>query len=85
MLFIANTVTRNRYLQTKQFLKVTDSRNRVEGSEIAKIKPLYDAFNMALKQFGILHDLISIYQTMLPHKGLHSIDEFTKSKPIKFG
>ena len=50
---IANPVTRNKFLQIKQCLKVADNRNLVEGSKIAKIKPLYYAFNMTLKQFGI--------------------------------
>ena len=44
-------------------------------SEIAKIKRLYDKFNMTLKQFGMLHGKISIDQTMVPQKGLHSIDQ----------
>ena len=69
----------------KQCLKVADNINLVEGSEIAKIKPLYDAFSMTLKQFAILHDKISIDQAMVPNKGLHSIHQFMKSKPIKFG
>ena len=84
MLFIANAVTQNRYLQIKQCLKVVDNRNLVDGSEIAKFKPFSDAFNMTLKQFGILHDKISIDQTIVPHKGLHSIHRFLKSKSIKF-
>ena len=84
-MFIANAVTRNRYLQRKQCLKVADNTNLVKGSGIAKIKPIYAAFNMALKQSGILHDKILIDQTIVPHKELHSIDQFIKSKLIKFG
>ena len=85
MLLIANAVTQKRYLQKKQCLKVADKRNLVEGSGIAKIKPIYDAFNMTLKQFGILHDKILIERTMVTHRELHSIDQFIKSKPTKFG
>ena len=72
-------------MQIKHCLKVADNRNLVEGSEIAKIKPIYDAFNMTLKQIGILHDKISVDQTMVSDKGLHLIDQLVKSKPIKFG
>ena len=50
----------NRYLQIKQCLHVADNINLVESNKIAKIKPLYDTFNMRLKQFGILHDKLSI-------------------------
>ena len=78
-------MTQNRYLQIKRCLQIPVNRNLVEGSEVAKIKPLYDAFSMTLKQFEILHDKISIDQTVVLHKGLHSIHQFMKSKPIKFG
>ena len=40
---------------------------------------------MALKQFWILHGKLSIDESMVPYKGLHSILEYIKSKPIKFG
>ena len=85
MLFIANAVTWNRYLQIKQCLKVADNKNLVGGSKIAKVKPIYDAFNMTLKQFRNLHDKISTDQTIVSHKRLQLIDQFMKSKPIKFG
>ena len=83
--FIVNAMTRNRYLQIKQYLHIADNRNLVEGSKVAKIKPLYDRFNVALKQFGILHDKVSIDESMVPYQGLHSICQYMKSKPIKFG
>ena len=82
--FIANAMTRNRSLQIKKYLRVADNRNLVEGSKVAKIKPLYNAFNVALKQFGILHGRLSIDELMVPYKGLHSIRQYVKSKPIKF-
>ena len=71
---------------------VADNKNLVEGSKIAKMKPLYDAFNMILKQFGIWHDKLSIKKRMVPYKGLYSICQYMKSRPsgdlvwsIKFG
>ena len=85
--FIANAMTRNRYLQIKQYLHVADNRNLVEGSKVAKIKSLYDALNLALKNLSIItyHDKLSINESMVPYKGLHSIRQYMKSKPIKFG
>ena len=78
-------MTRNRNLQIRQYLKVADNSNYVEGSKTAKIKSLYDAFNMTLRQFGILRDKLSIDQTMVSHKGLYSIHQYLKSKPNKTG
>ena len=69
-------------MRIKQCLHVADNRNLVEGSKIAKIKPPYDAFNMILKQFRILHDKLSIEKTMVPYKGLYSIRQYMKSKPF---
>ena len=46
-------MTRNRYLQIKQCLQVVDNKNHAEDSKVSKIKPLYDATKMTLKQFGI--------------------------------
>ena len=85
MPFIANVMTRHRYLHIKQCLQVADNRILVEGSKIAKNELPYDAFNLTLKQSGILHDKLSIDQTMVPHKELHSIHQFMKSKSIMFG
>ena len=63
--FIANAMTRNRYLQIKQRLHAADSRNLAEGSKIVKINPPYNVFNMILKKFGILYDKLSIEKTMI--------------------
>ena len=83
--FIANNLTRNIYLQIKQYLHDAGNRNLVEGCKVAKIKPLYDVFNVALKQFGILHEKLSIDKSMVPYKALQSIRQYMKSKPINFG
>ena len=73
---IANARTLRRYLQIRQCLEGANKRNLVQGSEATKNKPLYDAFRMTLKQFGILHGKLSIDQTTVPRKGLYSIHQF---------
>ena len=83
--FIANAMTRNIYLQIKQYLHDAGNRNLVEGCKVAKIKPLYDVFNVPLKQFGTLHEKLSVDESMVPYKALHSIRQYMKSKPINFG
>ena len=49
-------MTSNKYLQIKQCLQVVDNKNHVEDSKVAKIKLLYDASKMTLKQFGLFYD-----------------------------
>ena len=78
-------MARNRFLKVKEYLHITDNQNLEKGNKVAKVKPLYDAFNVSLKQFGILHDKLSIDESMVPYKGLHSIRQYMKAKPIKFG
>ena len=73
---IANARTLRRYLQIRQCLEGANKRNLVEGTKTAKNRPLYDAFRMTLKQFGILHGKLSIDQTTVPRKGLYSIHQF---------
>ena len=85
MSFIADAMTRNRYLKIKQYLHIADNQNLENGSKVAKVKPLHDALNKALNQFVILHDKLSVDESTVPYKGLHSIRQYMKSKPIKFG
>ena len=59
-----------------------DSKNHVEDSKVAKIKPLYDASKMTLKQFGIFYVKLWIDKAIVTHKELHLIHQYIKSKPI---
>ena len=83
--FISREMPRNRYLKIKQYLHLADNHNLEEGDKVAKVKPIYDAFNQNLKQFGLLHSKLAVDESMVPYKGLHSIRQYMKSKPIKFG
>ena len=75
-------MTSNKYLQIKQCLQVVDNKNHVEDSKVAKIKLLYDASKMTLKQFGLFYDKLWIDKAMVTHKGLYLIHQYIKSKPI---
>ena len=58
--FIANEMTRNRYLKKNENFHLADNENLQKGNKVAKVKPLYGAFNASLKKFGVLHDKLSI-------------------------
>ena len=78
-------MSRSRYLKIKENFHLADNQNLEPGFKIAKVKPIYDAFNQSLIRFGVLHNKLSIDESMIPYKGLHSIRQYMKSKPIKFG
>ena len=83
--YISNEMSRNRYLKIKQYLHLADNHNLKQGDKVGKFRPIYDDFNRNLNQFGLLHSKLSIDESMVPYKGLHSIRQYMKSKPIKFG
>ena len=83
--FVANEISRNRYHKIKSNIHLADNYNLEKGNKVAKVQPIYDMFNKNLKQFGLLHSKLSIDESMVPYKGLHSIRQYMKAKPIKFG
>lgn len=85
MPFVANEISRNRYHKIKSNIHLADNYNLEKGNKVAKVQPIYDMFNKNLKQFGLLHSKLSIDESMVPYKGLHSIRQYMKAKPIKFG
>ena len=52
---------------------------------MAKVLPLYDVLNKKIKELGILHDNVSIDESMVPYRGRHSCKQYIKNKPVKFG
>ena len=46
---------------------------------------MYNKLNYNLKKFGVLHHQLSIDESMVPYRGLHSCKMYMQSKPIKFG
>jgi len=74
-----------RFQQIKHYFHVADNRHLEQGNEVAKIKPLYDALNNNLTQFGVFHEQLSIDKSMVPYFGRHSCKMFIRGKPIRFG
>ena len=52
---------------------------------MAKVKPLYDLINQCMTKHGIMHEDLSIDESMVPYFGRHSCKQFIRSKPIRFG
>ena len=78
------TMPRNKFLAIKKYLHAADNQ-KLDGSKMAKVKPLYNILNKKMQQFGILHYKLSIDESMVPYFGRHSCKQFIRSKPISFG
>lgn len=82
---VAEAMSRNRFYTIKSFLHLADNEALPQGNKIAKVKPLYKAFNDNLIQFGFWHGPLSIDESMVPYYGRHGIKMFIRGKPIRFG
>ena len=81
---VYNTISRTRYHEIKRYLHFADNQRLTEGDKMSKISPLYNMLNCNLVQFGIFHELLSVYESMVPYFGRHSAKMFIKRKPIRF-
>ena len=52
---------------------------------MTKILPLLEKLKTNCQQFGIFHQFLSIDESTIPYRGLHSAKQFVKGKPVKFG
>ena len=49
-----------------------------------KVKPLYDVLNFELTHFSLVHEELSIDESMVPYYGFYSSKQFIFAKPIHF-
>lgn len=59
--------------------------DNLAASKVAKVLPLLNMLKATWKQFGSFHQKLSIDESMVPYRGLHSAAQFIKNKPVKFG
>ena len=76
-------MSRNKFQKIKGNLHAANNHN-LGTSKISKVKPMYDLLNSVMTKFGILHENLSVDESMVPHFGRHSCKEFIRSKPIRF-
>ena len=77
------TMSRNRFDKIKSVFHVADNSFLEQDSRMAEVKPLYDLLNTKIVQFGIVHESLSIDESMVP-LGRHSCKQFMRAKPIRF-
>lgn len=62
---------------------VTDSLDK--GDKYAKVRPLYDALNKNFFDLTPHEEHHSVDESMVPYFGRHSLKQFIRNKPIRYG
>ena len=77
-------MSRERFRIIKRYLHIADNNN-LSSSKVAKVLPLFEKLKTQCQQFGVFHESLSIDESMVPYRGLHSAKQYLKNKPVKFG
>ena len=80
----SSTMSRDRFRLIIRYLHIADNSNLTQ-SKLAKIMPVYERLKENCLRFGFFHQLLSIDESMVPYRGLHSTRQYIKCKPVKLG
>lgn len=84
--FVAECMARNRFLEIKRNLHFADNSLAVTSTDkMFKLRPLSDVLQKKYCQFGMLHEELSIDESMVKYYGHHSAKQFIMGKPVRFG
>ena len=64
----SNTISRNGFFKIKSYL-YTANNQMLKYSGMAKVVPLYDLLNEKLNTFSVVHEDLSIDESMVPYLG----------------
>ena len=82
---VADKMARTRFQEIKRFLHLADNMNLQKEDKLAKIQHYLDECKKLLSQFGVFAKNISIDEQMVPYFGRHTLKQYIRGKPIKFG
>ena len=87
---IRNAMSRGRYMKIKSYLHVQDNSKLPAGqSQLQdrgfKVRPLLDLLNASFQQFGVFQEDLAVDEMMVRYYGHHSLKQFMRGKPIRFG
>ena len=80
----SNIMARVCFYVIKSCLHIADNHNLAQ-SKVAKVLPPLELLRTNCQQFGVFHKNLSIDESMVPYRGLHSAKQYIKGKPVKFG
>lgn len=82
---ICNAMTRNRFEELMSYVHVADNENLIPGDKYAKVRPMFNALNKNFLASFPRQKNISIDESMVPYYGRHSLKQYIRGKPIRFG
>ena len=82
---IRSLMARNKFTKIKSCIHVCDNDDLDLNDKWSKLRPLINAVNDKLVQFGVFSKHLSIDEQMVPYFGRHSCKMFIRGKPIRFG
>ena len=77
-------MARDRFCVIKSCLHIADNHNLVQ-SKVVKVLLLLKLLRTNCQQFDVFHKNLSIDESMVAYRGLHSVKQYIKGKPVKFG
>ncbi|KAB0803049.1 hypothetical protein PPYR_00021 [Photinus pyralis] len=83
--FVSECMARNTYLQIKRNIHLADNSKLDKQDKLFKIRPFMNLINSKFQQWGIFHATLSIDEAMVRYFGRHSLKQFIKGKPVRFG
>ncbi|XP_063847733.1 piggyBac transposable element-derived protein 3-like [Scylla paramamosain] len=82
---VSRRMSINRFREIKRYFHAADNNNLNKTDKMSKVRPMIEATNKSLQQFGIFCEHLSIDECMVPYFGHHSCKMFIRGKPIRFG
>ncbi|XP_054720347.1 piggyBac transposable element-derived protein 3-like [Uloborus diversus] len=82
---VSNAISRKKYSDIKHYLHFNDNSTIDKQDRYYKIRPLFEKLNVALQQFGVFSENLTIDERMVRYFGKHGCKMFMKNKPVKFG
>lgn len=84
---VKSAIPRNKYLELKAMLHFVDNNeaNANKSDRGFKVRNLIVTMNKNFQKWGIFDENLSIDEMMIRYYGRHSLKQFLKGKPIRFG
>lgn len=83
---VSNSFSRNRFEQIHRFLHFNDNTLHVRSNKVYKIQPIIDHVNERFQYYiQPLKGHFSVDEAMEPYYGHHSMKQFIRGKPIRYG
>lgn len=87
---VRKCMSRNRYLEIKRYLHISDNSELEsiapqERDKLFKIRRIINQLNDKFLQFGVFSENLSIDEQMVRYYGHHYLKQFMRGKPIRFG